>query len=166
MSHAASQQSRFSSSHINRSLCSLFPKIAFSNWGRQLTKRLFPLFIPFFLAVRLKEPVTAMTLEEAIKVIQVAERARQGRARAAFMRRIYFEEKRQSRKREKKRGKNPDLAATCIQKVSFLCSNSSGKAKCQCFGQESSCRGKHRSQDGKLSEMVLFRVSSKVKYII
>uniref|UniRef100_A0A8C3U5Q2 IQ motif containing with AAA domain 1 n=1 Tax=Catharus ustulatus TaxID=91951 RepID=A0A8C3U5Q2_CATUS len=63
------------------------------------------------------EPVTAMTLEEGIKVIQVAERARQGRARAAFMRRIYLEEKRQSRKREKKRGKNPDLAATCIQKV-------------------------------------------------
>uniref|UniRef100_A0A8C3U6J9 IQ motif containing with AAA domain 1 n=1 Tax=Catharus ustulatus TaxID=91951 RepID=A0A8C3U6J9_CATUS len=64
-----------------------------------------------------EEPVTAMTLEEGIKVIQVAERARQGRARAAFMRRIYLEEKRQSRKREKKRGKNPDLAATCIQKV-------------------------------------------------
>ncbi|KAL2302616.1 hypothetical protein Nmel_010045, partial [Mimus melanotis] len=43
---------------------------------------------------QLKEPVRAMTLEEGIKVIQVAERARQGRARAAFMRRIYLEEKR------------------------------------------------------------------------
>lgn len=71
----------------------------------------------------------AMTLEEGIKVIQVAERARQGRARAAFMRRIYLEEKRQSQKQEKGAGRNPDDAATCIQKVSFLCSNSSGKAK-------------------------------------
>ncbi|NXH57952.1 DRC11 protein, partial [Rhabdornis inornatus] len=64
-----------------------------------------------------QEPVMAMTLEEGIKVIQVAERARQGRARAAFMRRIYLEEKRQSKKQEKGTGKNPDDAATCIQKV-------------------------------------------------
>ncbi|NWW35546.1 DRC11 protein, partial [Panurus biarmicus] len=63
-----------------------------------------------------QEPVTAMTLEEGIKVIQVAERARQGRARAAFMRKIYLEEKRQSKK-EQETGKNPDDAATCIQKV-------------------------------------------------
>ncbi|NXA99196.1 DRC11 protein, partial [Cnemophilus loriae] len=64
-----------------------------------------------------QEPVTAMTLEEGIKVIQVAERARQGRARAAFMKRIYLEEKRQSKKGEQETGKNPDDAATCIQKV-------------------------------------------------
>ncbi|NWI38326.1 DRC11 protein, partial [Picathartes gymnocephalus] len=64
-----------------------------------------------------QEPVTAMTLEEGIKVIQVAERARQGRARAAFMRKIYLEEKRQSKKEEEETGKNPDDAATCIQKV-------------------------------------------------
>ncbi|NWR49248.1 DRC11 protein, partial [Regulus satrapa] len=64
-----------------------------------------------------QEPVTAMTLEEGIKVIQVAERARQGRARAAFMRRIYLEEKRQSKKEEQETGGNPDVAATCIQKV-------------------------------------------------
>ncbi|KAM7049669.1 dynein regulatory complex protein 11 isoform 2-T2 [Acridotheres tristis] len=64
-----------------------------------------------------QEPVVAMTLEEGIKVIQVAERARQGRARAAFMRRIYLEEKRQSQKQEKGAGRNPDDAATCIQKV-------------------------------------------------
>ncbi|KAI1236943.1 IQ and AAA domain-containing protein 1-like, partial [Lamprotornis superbus] len=64
-----------------------------------------------------QEPVMAMTLEEGIKVIQVAERARQGRARAAFMRRIYLEEKRQSQKQEKGTDKNPDDAATCIQKV-------------------------------------------------
>ncbi|NXM95901.1 DRC11 protein, partial [Sylvia borin] len=64
-----------------------------------------------------QEPVTAMTLEEGIKVIQVAERARQGRARAAFMKGIYLEEKRQSRKEDQETGKNPDDAATCIQKV-------------------------------------------------
>ncbi|KAM4776546.1 dynein regulatory complex protein 11 isoform 1-T1 [Cyanocitta cristata] len=64
-----------------------------------------------------QEPVTAMTLEEGIKVVQVAERARQGRARAAFMKRIYLEEKRQSQKEAQEMGKNPDDAATCIQKV-------------------------------------------------
>ncbi|XP_005049006.1 PREDICTED: IQ and AAA domain-containing protein 1 [Ficedula albicollis] len=64
-----------------------------------------------------EEPVRAMTLEEAIRVIQVAERARQGRARAAFMRRIYLEEKRQSKKQQKTTRINPDAAATCIQKV-------------------------------------------------
>ncbi|NWY28119.1 DRC11 protein, partial [Pheucticus melanocephalus] len=64
-----------------------------------------------------QEAVTAMTLEEGIRVIQVAERARQGRARAAFMRRIYLEEKRQSQKQEQKMAKSPDDAATCIQKV-------------------------------------------------
>ncbi|NXH01984.1 DRC11 protein, partial [Loxia leucoptera] len=64
-----------------------------------------------------QEAVTAMTLQESIRVIQVAERARQGRARAAFMRRIYFEEKRQSQKGDQKMVKSPDDAATCIQKV-------------------------------------------------
>ncbi|NXO07276.1 DRC11 protein, partial [Oriolus oriolus] len=64
-----------------------------------------------------QEPVTAMTLEEGIKVVQVAERARQGRARAAFMKRIYLEEKRQSQKEDQELRKNPDDAATCIQKV-------------------------------------------------
>ncbi|NXU39579.1 DRC11 protein, partial [Drymodes brunneopygia] len=64
-----------------------------------------------------QEPVTAMTLEEGIKVIQVAERARQGRARAAFMKKIYLEEKRQSKKEEQGMGKSPADAATCIQKV-------------------------------------------------
>ncbi|NWW14405.1 DRC11 protein, partial [Oreocharis arfaki] len=64
-----------------------------------------------------QEPVTAMTLEEGIQVVQVAERARQGRARAAFMKRIYLEEKRQSQKEGQEMRKNPDDAATCIQKV-------------------------------------------------
>ncbi|NWV76637.1 DRC11 protein, partial [Dasyornis broadbenti] len=63
-----------------------------------------------------QERVTAMTLEEGVKVIQVAERARQGRARTAFMKKIYLEEKRQA-KQEEETGNNPDAAATCIQKV-------------------------------------------------
>ncbi|NXQ61563.1 DRC11 protein, partial [Anthoscopus minutus] len=67
--------------------------------------------------LQMKEPVKAMTLEEAIKVIQVAERARQGRARAAFMKKIFLEEKRQSKKKEQETGRNPDDAAICIQKV-------------------------------------------------
>ncbi|NXW03086.1 DRC11 protein, partial [Fregetta grallaria] len=62
--------------------------------------------------------VKAMTFEEAIKVIQVAERARQGRCRAAFMKQIYLEEKRERQiKLQVQMGPNPDDAATCIQKV-------------------------------------------------
>ncbi|XP_057278560.1 dynein regulatory complex protein 11 [Pezoporus wallicus] len=65
-----------------------------------------------------EEPVEAMTFEEAIKIIQVAERARQGRCRAAYMKRIYLAEKRARQpKAEIKTGLNPDDAATRIQKV-------------------------------------------------
>ncbi|EPY86114.1 hypothetical protein CB1_000327021 [Camelus ferus] len=39
-----------------------------------------------------KYPVRAIPLEEAIKVIQVAERARQGRLRAMFMKQIFLQE--------------------------------------------------------------------------
>ena len=59
-----------------------------------------------------------MTLEEAIRLIQVHERARQGRLRAKFMREI-----RQQEEREKKaslRGGptlDPEVAAVRIQKV-------------------------------------------------
>ncbi|NXP52701.1 DRC11 protein, partial [Heliornis fulica] len=63
-----------------------------------------------------EKPPDTMTREEAIKVIQVAERARQGRCRAALMKKIYLEEKRQTRIQVQK-GPNPDDAATCIQKV-------------------------------------------------
>ncbi|NXM37064.1 DRC11 protein, partial [Oxyruncus cristatus] len=63
-----------------------------------------------------QKPVEAMTLAEAIKLIQVAERARQGRSRAVFMRKIYLEEKRTT-KQEEQTGQSPDDAATCIQKV-------------------------------------------------
>uniref|UniRef100_A0A8C9EPQ5 Uncharacterized protein n=1 Tax=Pavo cristatus TaxID=9049 RepID=A0A8C9EPQ5_PAVCR len=65
-----------------------------------------------------QKPVKAMTLEEAIKMIQVAERARQGRRRALFMKQIYLEEKRKRHtKLQEQAGPNPDDAATCIQKV-------------------------------------------------
>uniref|UniRef100_A0A8B9FVW6 IQ motif containing with AAA domain 1 n=1 Tax=Amazona collaria TaxID=241587 RepID=A0A8B9FVW6_9PSIT len=64
------------------------------------------------------EPVEAMTFEEAIKVIQVAERARQGRCRAVYMKRIYLAEKRAKQpKVEIETGLSPDDAATRIQKV-------------------------------------------------
>ncbi|KAM6396763.1 dynein regulatory complex protein 11 [Pluvialis apricaria] len=65
-----------------------------------------------------KKPVKAMTFEEAIKMIQVAERARQGRCRAAFMKKIYLEEKRERQtKLQVQMGPSPDDAAICIQKV-------------------------------------------------
>ncbi|XP_030344318.1 dynein regulatory complex protein 11 isoform X3 [Strigops habroptila] len=65
-----------------------------------------------------EEPVEVMTFEEAIKIIQVAERARQGRCRAAYMKRIYLAEKRAKQPKPKIRtGPNPDDAATRIQKV-------------------------------------------------
>lgn len=60
-----------------------------------------------------------MTIEEAIRLIQIHERARQGRLRAKFMREI-----RQQEEREKKaslRGAptlDPEVAAVRIQKVS------------------------------------------------
>ncbi|NXI99295.1 DRC11 protein, partial [Psophia crepitans] len=65
-----------------------------------------------------QKPVKAMTFEEAVKVIQVAERARQGRCRAAFMKKIYLAEKRERQtKLQVQMGPTPDAAATCIQKV-------------------------------------------------
>uniref|UniRef100_A0A8B9VMQ1 IQ motif containing with AAA domain 1 n=1 Tax=Anas zonorhyncha TaxID=75864 RepID=A0A8B9VMQ1_9AVES len=63
-------------------------------------------------------PVKAMTFEEAVKMIQVAERARQGRRRAVFMKQMYLEEKRKRQtKLQVQTGPNPDDAATRIQKV-------------------------------------------------
>uniref|UniRef100_A0A8C3GRA1 IQ motif containing with AAA domain 1 n=1 Tax=Cairina moschata TaxID=8855 RepID=A0A8C3GRA1_CAIMO len=63
-------------------------------------------------------PVKAMTFEEAVKMIQVAERARQGRRRAVFMKQMYLEDKRKRQtKLQVQTGPNPDDAATLIQKV-------------------------------------------------
>jgi len=62
-----------------------------------------------------------MTVEEAIRLIQIHERARQGRLRAKFMREI-----RQQQEKDRlaaNRGPptlDPDLAAIRIQKVSTL----------------------------------------------
>uniref|UniRef100_A0A8C4TV57 IQ motif containing with AAA domain 1 n=1 Tax=Falco tinnunculus TaxID=100819 RepID=A0A8C4TV57_FALTI len=65
-----------------------------------------------------QKPVKSMAIEEAIRMIQVAERARQGRCRAAFMKQIYLEEKRKRQtKHQVQMGPSPDAAATCIQKV-------------------------------------------------
>ncbi|XP_065606997.1 dynein regulatory complex protein 11 [Cyrtonyx montezumae] len=65
-----------------------------------------------------QKPVKAMTFEEAVKTIQVAERARQGRRRALFKKQIYLQWKtKRHPKLQEKTGPNPDDAATCIQKV-------------------------------------------------
>ncbi|NXL94423.1 DRC11 protein, partial [Alectura lathami] len=74
--------------------------------------------ILFNAGLETQKPVKAMTLEEAIKVIQVAERARQGRRRALFMKQNYPEKKtKRPTKLQVQTGPNPDDAATCIQKV-------------------------------------------------
>lgn len=60
-----------------------------------------------------------MSMEEAIRLIQVHERARQGRLRAKFMREIRNEEERD--RLAQQRGAptlDPDVAATRVQKVS------------------------------------------------
>ncbi|XP_073925668.1 dynein regulatory complex protein 11 [Castor canadensis] len=58
----------------------------------------------------------SMSLDEAIKVIQIAERARQGRLRALFMKQIYLQEFRA--KQSKMRGEKADsTAALQIQKI-------------------------------------------------
>uniref|UniRef100_F6UHC0 Uncharacterized protein n=1 Tax=Ciona intestinalis TaxID=7719 RepID=F6UHC0_CIOIN len=59
-----------------------------------------------------------MSFEEAIRLVQIHERARQGRLRAKFMREIRLEEERE--KLAAQRGAptlDPDLAATRIQKI-------------------------------------------------
>jgi len=60
-----------------------------------------------------------MSIDEAIRLVQIHERARQGRLRAKFMREIRLEEERE--KQAALRGAptlDPDVAATRIQKVS------------------------------------------------
>nr|XP_014431162.1 dynein regulatory complex protein 11 isoform X2 [Pelodiscus sinensis] len=68
--------------------------------------------------IELKKYVKPLPLEEVIRVIQISERARQGRLRASFMKQIYLEEKRE-RQARLQGGKGPDLeaAALLIQKV-------------------------------------------------
>ncbi|XP_072496772.1 dynein regulatory complex protein 11 isoform X1 [Notamacropus eugenii] len=68
-------------------------------------------------ALQLKLPLKVMPLEEAVKLIQISERARQGRLRAIFMRQIYYQDIKG--KQARLHGENAqDLngAATRIQK--------------------------------------------------
>ena len=69
---------------------------------------------------RQKEEVR-LTMEDAIRLIQVHERARQGRLRAKFMREIRMQEERE--KMAANRGAptmDPDVAAVHIQRVSAV----------------------------------------------
>lgn len=62
-----------------------------------------------------------MSFEEAIRLVQIHERARQGRLRAKFMREIRRQE--EIERLAQTRGAptlDPDVAATRIQKVPFL----------------------------------------------
>lgn len=61
----------------------------------------------------------SMSMERAVWLLQVSERARQGRLRAHFMKKIRQEElRRQNGESSSANMPDPDLAATCIQKVS------------------------------------------------
>ncbi|RXN24887.1 IQ and AAA domain-containing 1-like protein [Labeo rohita] len=60
-------------------------------------------------------PVQSMSVERAVWLLQVSERARQGRLRAHFMKTIRLEEQR--RLQGSSSMLDPDQAATCIQKV-------------------------------------------------
>ncbi|XP_030065024.1 dynein regulatory complex protein 11 [Microcaecilia unicolor] len=65
----------------------------------------------------LKEVLKPVSIDEATRIIQIAERARQGRLRASFMREIYLEELRLKRARHLGEvAIDPDVAAICIQK--------------------------------------------------
>ncbi|KAM3853527.1 dynein regulatory complex protein 11 isoform 3-T3 [Vipera latastei] len=65
-----------------------------------------------------KKPVKVMLLEEAVRVIQIAERARQGRLRATFMKQIFLEEKRERLARlQGTKGPDVETAAMCIQRI-------------------------------------------------
>ncbi|KAM9123063.1 dynein regulatory complex protein 11 [Pangshura tecta] len=68
--------------------------------------------------IKPKKCVKPLPLEEVIRVIQISERARQGRLRATFMKQIYLEEKREKQARlQGVKGPNLDAAALRIQKV-------------------------------------------------
>ncbi|XP_046500223.1 dynein regulatory complex protein 11 isoform X1 [Equus quagga] len=65
-----------------------------------------------------KYSVKGIPIEEAIKVIQMAERARQGRLRAMFMKQIFLQEYRAKQARLLgERVPDEEAAAVCIQKV-------------------------------------------------
>lgn len=74
------------------------------------------LFLSCNFAIFQKIFIKPLSLEEAVRVIQIAERARQGRLRATFMKQIYIEEKREKLSHGKK-GPDLEAAAVYIQKV-------------------------------------------------
>ncbi|KAM4698591.1 dynein regulatory complex protein 11 [Rhinophrynus dorsalis] len=62
--------------------------------------------------------VKPMSLDEAVRIIQVSERARQGRLRAKFMKEIHLEEKRERQaKLQGEKSLDPEVAVLRIQKV-------------------------------------------------
>uniref|UniRef100_A0AAR2M1E6 AAA+ ATPase domain-containing protein n=1 Tax=Pygocentrus nattereri TaxID=42514 RepID=A0AAR2M1E6_PYGNA len=65
-----------------------------------------------------KPKVSTVHVEEAVRIIQVTERARQGRLRAKFMREIQRDQERQRKSKDRDLGASTmDQAAVCIQKV-------------------------------------------------
>lgn len=63
-------------------------------------------------------PVKPISLEEAVKLIQIAERARQGRLRAIFMKQIFLQEYRaRQAKILSQKATDVGIAALRIQKV-------------------------------------------------
>uniref|UniRef100_UPI00398F25C7 dynein regulatory complex protein 11-like n=1 Tax=Pristiophorus japonicus TaxID=55135 RepID=UPI00398F25C7 len=65
-----------------------------------------------------KKSIKILTLEEAIQILQISERARQGRLRAKFMLEIRMEEEKERLAKYRKSSTlAPEMAATCIQKI-------------------------------------------------
>ncbi|XP_051965417.1 dynein regulatory complex protein 11 isoform X1 [Xyrauchen texanus] len=81
-------------------------------------ERMFTTVLTQMEAIEKPEPPVErkLTLERAIKIIQVAERARQGRLRAKFMKEIHKDSERQKKAKEEE-AVTTDQAAVCIQKV-------------------------------------------------
>ncbi|XP_078084803.1 dynein regulatory complex protein 11-like [Mustelus asterias] len=68
--------------------------------------------------VEQERSIKLLTLEEAIQIIQISERARQGRLRAKFMLEIRMEEEKERLAKHRVASTwAPEMAATCIQKI-------------------------------------------------
>ncbi|XP_067890711.1 dynein regulatory complex protein 11 isoform X2 [Heterodontus francisci] len=68
--------------------------------------------------VEQEKSIKLLTLEEAIQIIQISERARQGRLRAKFMLEIRMEEEKERLAKHRVASTlAPEMAATCIQKI-------------------------------------------------
>ena len=81
-------------------------------------KPFFTIANTFFVYILQPQEEMKMSLEDAIRLIQIHERARQGRLRAKYMGENHMQEKRLAEARQ--RGNptlDPDIAATRVQKV-------------------------------------------------